>query len=200
MLNLVLFGPPGARKGTQADFLIAKYKLIHLSTGELLRTQIAAETELGVEAKYYMDKGFLVPDSVVIGMIKSKIQENRDAKGFVFDGFPRTVAQAKALDEMLESNNIPISGMLSLMVDKKELINRLLLRGKTSGRSDDQDVTIIENRINVYNEKTAPLINYYETQNKFYNIDGTGSIENITERLIQTTESILSTLFSSKTN
>jgi adenylate kinase len=200
MLNLVLFGPPGAGKGTQADFLIAKYKLIHLSTGELLRTQIAAETELGVEAKYYMDKGFLVPDSVVIGMIKSKIQENRDAKGFVFDGFPRTVAQAKALDEMLESNNIPISGMLSLMVDKKELINRLLLRGKTSGRSDDQDVTIIENRINVYNEKTAPLINYYESQNKFYNIDGTGSIENITERLIQTTESILSTLFSSKTN
>jgi adenylate kinase len=184
MLNLVLFGPPGAGKGTQSDFLIEKYNLIHLSTGDLLRSQIAAETALGMEAKSYMDKGFLVPDSIVISMIKSKLQENEEANGYIFDGFPRTVEQAKALDELLHENKTPVSGMVCLIVEKDELINRLLGRGKTSGRSDDQDVSIIENRIQIYHEKTEPLRDYYKAQNKYYIIDGTGSVEEIAQRLI----------------
>lgn len=186
MLNLVLFGPPGAGKGTQADFLIEKYQLIHLSTGDLLRSQIAAQTELGLEAKSYMDKGFLVPDSIVIGMIKSKLQENKEANGFIFDGFPRTVEQAKALDQLLNENETPVSGMLCLEVEKQELINRLLSRGKTSGRSDDQDVSIIENRIQEYNNKTMPLKDYYTAQDKCHKIHGMGSIEEIAQRLIDT--------------
>jgi len=186
MLNLILFGPPGAGKGTQADFLIDKFKLIHLSTGDLLRSQITAKTELGLEAKCYIDKGFLAPDSIVIGMIKSKLQENTEAKGYIFDGFPRTVAQAKALDELLEDNGTPVSGMLCLLVEKEELINRLTNRGKTSGRADDQDVSIIENRIQIYHEKTEPLRDYYKTQNKYYKIDGTGSVDEIAQRLIDT--------------
>lgn len=184
MLNLVLFGPPGAGKGTQADFIIDKFKLIHISTGDLLRTQIAAETTLGVEAKSYMDKGFLVPDSIVIGMIKTIIEENPDAKGFIFDGFPRTVKQAIALDELLKEHNTPISGMLCLEVESQELINRLLFRGKTSGRPDDQDVSIIENRIKVYHEKTLPLQDYYHTQEKCFKVHGMGSVEDISKRLI----------------
>jgi len=190
MLNLVLFGPPGAGKGTQADFLIEKFKLIHLSTGDLLRSQIAAETMLGVEAKSYMDKGFLVPDSIVIGMIKSKLQENKGANGYIFDGFPRTVAQAKALDELLEENETPVSGMLCLLVENEELINRLLFRGKTSGRPDDQDVSIIENRIRIYHEKTEPLRSYYSAQNKYFKINGMGSIEEIANRLIDTVSTL----------
>ncbi len=186
MLNIVLFGPPGAGKGTQADFLIEKFKLIHLSTGDLLRTQIAAETTLGLEAKSYMDKGFLVPDSIVIGMIKAKLHENQCANGYIFDGFPRTVAQAKALDELLEENKTPVSGMLCLLVENEELINRLLFRGKTSGRPDDQDVSIIENRIKIYHEKTSPLRDYYRVQNKYYKIDGTGTVAEIAQRLSDT--------------
>jgi len=186
MLNLVLFGPPGAGKGTQADFLIEKFELTHLSTGDLLRSQIAAQTELGLEAKSYMDKGFLVPDSIVIGMIKSILETNKDAKGYIFDGFPRTVEQAKALDQLLNENGTPVSGMLCLCVEKEELVSRLLFRGKTSGRPDDQDVSIIENRIQVYNDKTMPLKDYYELQNKFYKIDGMGTIDDIANRLIET--------------
>ena len=183
MLNIVLFGPPGAGKGTQAEFLIEKFGLNHLSTGDLLRSEIAAGTKLGLEAKSYMDKGELVPDAVVIGMIKSKIENGTNAKGFIFDGFPRTVEQAKVLDNLLNENKTPISGMLNLEVEKQELINRLLSRGKTSGRADDQDQSIIENRINVYNEKTLPLIQYYKQQNKHFGINGMGTIAEITERL-----------------
>lgn len=183
MLNLVLFGPPGAGKGTQAEFLVEKYNLVHLSTGDLLRSQIAAETELGLEAKKYMDGGNLVPDEVVIGMIKSIVVDSKDAKGFIFDGFPRTVAQAEALDVLLNDNNTPISAMLALEVEKQELIDRLLERGKTSGRSDDQDASIIENRISVYNEKTSPLIEYYSAQDKFVSIAGMGTIPEIADRL-----------------
>ncbi|MBW6537412.1 MAG: adenylate kinase [Mariniphaga sp.] len=183
MLNIVLFGPPGAGKGTQAEFLIQSFGLIHLSTGDLLRSEIAAGTKLGLEAKAFMEKGELVPDAVVIGMIKSKLEANKDAKGFIFDGFPRTVDQAKALDELLDANGTPISGMLSLEVEKQELINRLLNRGKISGRADDQDQSIIENRINVYNEKTSPLIEYYKKQNKHFGINGMGTIEEIAGRL-----------------
>ncbi|MDA3881289.1 MAG: adenylate kinase [Prolixibacteraceae bacterium] len=183
MLNIVLFGPPGAGKGTQAVFLKEEFKLIHLSTGDLLRSQIAAETELGKEAKKFMDKGELVPDEVVIGMIGSQLKENESAKGFIFDGFPRTVEQAKALDQLLNENNTPVSGMLALEVEKQELIDRLLERGKTSGRSDDTDVSVIENRITVYNDKTAPLMNYYEAQGRYFPINGMGSIEDIAGRL-----------------
>lgn len=186
MLNIVLFGPPGAGKGTQADLLIKKFDLIHLSTGDLLRCQIAAETELGLEAKTYIDKGFLAPDSIVISMIRSKLTENKDALGFIFDGFPRTVAQATALDTLLEENGTPVSGMLCLSVEKDELIERLTNRAKTSGRPDDQDVSIIENRIRIYHEKTEPIRDYYKAQNKYYKIDGIGSIEIIAKRLIDT--------------
>ena len=183
MLNLVLFGPPGAGKGTQAEFLIESFGLNHLSTGDLLRSEIAGGTKLGLEAKSFMDKGELVPDAVVIGMIKSKLENNKNAKGFIFDGFPRTVDQAKALDNLLNQNGTPISGMLSLEVDKQELIDRLMFRGKSSGRADDQDQSIIENRINVYNDKTLPLIEYYKPQGKHFGINGMGSIEDIAGRL-----------------
>lgn len=183
MLNLVLFGPPGAGKGTQAEFLIKAFKLDHLSTGDLLRSEIAAGTQLGLKAKSYMEKGELVPDTVVIGMIKSKLESNKETKGFIFDGFPRTVDQAKALDELLNENGTPINGMLSLEVEKQELIDRLLSRGKVSGRADDQDQSVIENRINVYNDKTLPLIQYYKPQGKHFGVDGMGSIEEIADRL-----------------
>ncbi len=183
MLNLVLFGPPGAGKGTQAEFLVKSYMLIHVSTGDLLRSELAAETDLGLEAKKYMDKGELVPDEVVIGMIKNKIDAAGDVKGFIFDGFPRTVEQAKALDSVLNKNGTPVSGMLSLEVEKQELINRLLKRGTLAGRADDQDQSVIENRITVYNEKTAPLIEYYKKQGKHFGVNGMGTIEEIAGRL-----------------
>ncbi|WP_321371020.1 adenylate kinase [uncultured Draconibacterium sp.] len=190
MLNLVLFGPPGAGKGTQAEFLIKSFGLIHLSTGDLLRSEIAAGTELGKEAKSFMDKGELVPDEVVIGMIKSKLEANKEAKGFIFDGFPRTVDQAKALDVLLNDNGTPISGMLCLQVEKQELINRLLSRGKVSGRSDDQNQSIIENRISVYTEKTLPLIEYYNPQGKHFDVNGMGTIEEIAVRLKEVVEKL----------
>lgn len=183
MLNLVLFGPPGAGKGTQAVYLKKEFKLIHLSTGDLLRSQIESKTELGLKAKEYIDKGELVPDELVIGMIKVKLTQCDNIRGFIFDGFPRTVDQAVALDQLLNENNTPVSGMLALEVEKQELIDRLLERGKTSGRSDDSDVSIIENRINVYNAKTAPVMNYYQKQDKYFPVSGMGSIEEITQRL-----------------
>jgi adenylate kinase len=156
MLNLILFGPPGAGKGTQAEFLITNYHLIHLSTGDLLRSEIAAKTDLGLEAKAFMDKGELVPDDVVIGMIKHKLETNKEAPGFIFDGFPRTVEQAKALDTLLDSIQTPISAMLSLTVKEQELIDRLMKRGQISGRTDDQDMNIIKNRIQKFTSKNCP--------------------------------------------
>ncbi|MFV0592953.1 MAG: adenylate kinase [Draconibacterium sp.] len=188
MLNIVLFGPPGAGKGTQAEFLIKSYGLIHLSTGEILRQEIAAGTELGIEAKKFMDKGELVPDHLVIKMIETILENHADAKGFIFDGFPRTVEQAKALDVMLEKHETGIGGMLSLEVEKQELINRLLNRGKISGRVDDQNQKVIENRIQVYRDKTMPLIEYYKPQGKHFGIDGLGTIEEIANRLKQVIE------------
>ncbi|HAX95702.1 MAG TPA: adenylate kinase [Prolixibacteraceae bacterium] len=183
MLNLVLFGPPGAGKGTQAEFLINTYHLNHLSTGEMLRNEISRQTSLGNQAKKYIDKGELVPDSVVICMIRQNMESNPDAKGFIFDGFPRTVDQAIALDKLLEKQGAPLKGMLSLEVEEHELIDRLLKRGLISGRSDDQDLSIIKNRIEVYNQKTAPLIRYYSDQGKYYSVNGMGDIAQIADRL-----------------
>ena len=183
MLNLVLFGPPGAGKGTQSNFLIEKYNLVHLSTGDILRGEIADGTELGLEAKKLMDRGDLVPDEVVIGMIASKLDNNPNANGFIFDGFPRTVAQAEALDNLLDEKGTSISAMISLKVEDEELIKRLLSRGKDSGRADDQDESIIANRINEYNNKTAPLKEYYSIQNKLSEIEGKGTVEDIAEKL-----------------
>jgi adenylate kinase len=179
MLNLVLFGPPGAGKGTQSKKLIEEYGLIHLSTGDLLRGEISEGTELGLEAKKLMDEGKLVPDEVVIGMISHKLDANRDAKGFIFDGFPRTVAQAGALDELLKSKNAAISGMVALEVNDIELEHRLLLRGKDSGRADDANPEVIRKRIKEYNDKTAPVADFYKAQGKFSSINGIGSVEEI---------------------
>jgi len=179
MLNLVLFGPPGAGKGTQSQNLIEKYGLIHLSTGDLLRGEITQGTALGLEAKKLMDQGVLVPDAVVIGMISNKLDANKHAKGFIFDGFPRTVAQAAALDELLESKSDKISGMIALEVNDDELEHRLLLRGKESGRPDDANPEVIRKRIVEYNNKTAPVADFYKKQNKFKSINGIGSINEI---------------------
>lgn len=190
MLNLVLFGPPGAGKGTQSEKLIEKYGLVHLSTGDILRGELKAESDLGKEAKKFMDKGALVPDEVVIGMIENKLDKNEGAKGFIFDGFPRTVAQAKALDKLLTEKNTEITAMLALEVEHDELVKRLLNRGKDSGRADDKDESIIENRIKVYHDETSPLIDYYKAQQKFYGIKGTGSIDEIFERLCQAVDSL----------
>lgn len=186
MLNIVLFGPPGCGKGTQSEKLIEKYQLDHLSTGDILRAEISNQTELGKEAKTFMDKGALVPDEVVIGMIATKIDSNKNAKGFIFDGFPRTTAQAEALDKLLNKRKIPITCMLSLEVDHDELVKRLLNRGLTSDRSDDQNHEIIDNRIKEYHNKTAPVIKFYDSQNKFHSIAGMGSIEEIFNRLCKT--------------
>lgn len=179
MLNLVLFGPPGAGKGTQSEKLIAKYQLVHLSTGDILRGEIKKQSPLGLEAKKLMDAGVLVPDEVVIGMIGIKLDENKDAKGFIFDGFPRTTAQAQALDKLLEEKNTSVTMMLALEVNNDELTKRLLIRGKDSGRADDSNESIIRNRIAEYNNKTAPLKEYYTAQNKFFAVNGIGSIDEI---------------------
>ena len=183
MLNLVLFGPPGAGKGTQAEKLIDKYNLIHLSTGDIFRANIKGETELGKLAKQYIDKGDLVPDEVTIGMLESEVDKNSNANGFIFDGFPRTTVQAEALEQFLASKNTKISVMLALDVEDDELVKRILLRAKDSGRADDADESIIRNRIEVYNKHTAVVADFYAAQNKFEKIDGVGSIDEISERL-----------------
>jgi len=183
MINIVLFGPPGAGKGTQAAFLKEKYDLVHISTGDVFRNNINNETALGMLAKSFMDKGELVPDQVTIDMLSNEVEKNADAKGFIFDGFPRTDAQAKALDDLLESKDSEISAMIALEVDDEVLVKRLLERGKTSGRTDDADENIIRNRIQEYYKKTAPLKNYYSAQKKYFGVDGIGNIEAITQRL-----------------
>jgi len=183
MLNLVLFGPPGSGKGTQSEKIIEKYELIHLSTGDILRGEIANKTDLGLQAQEIMAKGELVSDEIVIGMIKNKLEANQAAKGFIFDGFPRTVAQAEALDELLKSFNHDITGLVSLNVDKEELIQRLLIRGQASGRADDKLETI-KKRISVYEKQTAPVANYYEKQEKYYPVEGMGGIDEIFDRIV----------------
>lgn len=190
MLNIVLFGPPGAGKGTQSERLIAQYDLVHLSTGDIFRANIKGETELGKLAKSYMDQGQLVPDSVTIDMLKAEVLKREGAKGFIFDGFPRTNAQAAALDELLTSLNTSIALMLALEVEEVELKQRLLKRAEVSGRADDADPAVIENRIAVYNRETAPVKEFYKAQNKFVSINGIGSIDEITARLFEAIEAI----------
>ena len=183
MTNLVLFGPPGAGKGTQANFLKEKYNLVHISTGDVFRFNIKNETALGMLAKSFIDKGELVPDQVTIDMLNAEVEKNADANGFIFDGFPRTNAQAESLDKLMEAKDSQINAMIALEVDDEILVGRLLERGKTSGRPDDADESIIRNRITEYYNKTAILKDYYNAQEKYFGVDGVGSIENITVRL-----------------
>ncbi|MGB6152430.1 MAG: adenylate kinase [Pricia sp.] len=183
MINLVLFGKPGAGKGTQAEFLKEKYNLKHISTGDLFRYNIKNETELGKLAQSYMDKGDLVPDEVTIKMLEDAVNKNPDASGFIFDGFPRTTAQADALDAFLKKKDLKIDATIALDANDEVLIQRLLERGKVSGRTDDQDEEKIRNRFEEYNQKTAPLKEYYEEQGKFHSVNGIGEIDAVTHRL-----------------
>lgn len=183
MFNIILFGPPGSGKGTQSEKIIDKYGLIHLSTGNLLREEIVNKTTLGLEAKKFMDSGQLVPDQVVIGMIRSAIKNNPDAEGFLFDGFPRTVAQSEALDELLAENHAEINAVLALDVSEKELIQRLLNRGKTSGRTDDVSEQVIRARITEYENKTSPVAGYYDQFGKVVKIKGEGDVDSIFDAL-----------------
>lgn len=178
MFNLILFGPPGSGKGTQSERLVEKYGLVHLSTGNLLREEITQKTPLGLEAKSFMDKGQLVPDEVVIGMVDSYFDKHKNG-GFLFDGFPRTVAQAVALDKLLELKKTEIALVLALEVDEEELVSRLLNRGKTSGRSDDTNEEVIRKRFNVYSNETTPVADHYKKAKKFSSVKGVGSVEEI---------------------
>jgi adenylate kinase len=183
MINLILFGKPGSGKGTQAEFVKQKYDLVHISTGDVFRFNISKNTELGELAKSYMDKGDLVPDKVTIKMLEAEVEKFPNANGFIFDGFPRTSTQAQILDDFLNSKNMSISMTIALEVDENLLIDRLISRGKDSGRTDDQDKSKIQNRFDEYNKKTAPLIDYYKSQNKFFEIDGIGEINDISNRI-----------------
>lgn len=183
MLNIVLFGPPGAGKGTQSEILLQRYGLVHLSTGDIFRFNIKNATALGQQAKAFMDKGELVPDSLTISMLESEVIKHSDPKGFIFDGFPRTSAQAEALDGFLAGRGTSITCMLALEVGEEELIKRLLNRATTSGRADDSDESIVRNRITVYNRETAPVAGYYQSLGKYRGVAGVGSVEEITARL-----------------
>jgi adenylate kinase len=183
MINLILFGPPGSGKGTQAEKLVEKYNLLHISTGDLFRYEMGNDTELGLKAKEYISKGELVPDSVTIGMLKNKVDANPDVPGYIFDGFPRNINQSEALDEILKEKGESVSILLSLDVDDEEIVKRILNRGKTSGRTDDNDESIIRNRIEVYKSETTPVFDFYAKSNKSKMINGIGSIEEIFSRL-----------------
>jgi len=183
MINLILFGPPGSGKGTQAQKLIEKYGLIHISTGDLFRYEMGNDTPLGREAKAYIAKGELVPDSVTIGMLRNKVEAHPDARGFIFDGFPRTIAQAEALDTLLVEKKTAVTALVALQVDDEEIIQRIKLRGATSGRADDSDENVIRNRINVYKNESSPVFDFYAAIGKSQSIQGIGDIDDIFGRL-----------------
>ena len=189
MLNIVIFGAPGSGKGTQSDLLISKYGLKHVSTGEILRSEIKAGTELGKTADRYISKGELVPDEIVIGMLEEVILKNMDKKGFIFDGFPRTLPQGEALDNMLKKNSMAISTVLSLVVRDEELTDRLLKRGQLSGRSDDNGETIAS-RLRVYHQQTEPLKEYYARQGKLVDIPGEGAIDEVFNSIVEVIDSL----------
>ena len=186
MINLILFGKPGSGKGTQAEFVKRKYDLIHISTGDLFRNNISNNTDLGLLAKSYMEKGDLVPDEVTIKMLEAEVNKHPNANGFIFDGFPRTTVQAEILDQFLSTLKLSISMTIALEVDENLLIDRLINRGKDSGRADDQDRSKIQNRFEEYNNKTSPLINYYKNQNKFFEVNGVGDVNEISARIFKT--------------
>lgn len=191
MINIVLFGPPGSGKGTQSEKIIDKYNLTHIATGDLFREHMHNGTSLGKKAKNYMENGLLVPDQLVIDMVEQKISEHKDTRGFIFDGFPRTVPQAEALDVMLKDHNIKINSTLCLDVDEEELKKRIKLRSVTSGRSDDQDIVKINKRIDVYKRETLPVANYYTEQGKIFYIKGTGTIDQIFSDICEVIDSQL---------
>ncbi|MCZ8227992.1 adenylate kinase [Flavobacterium sp.] len=190
MINIVLFGKPGAGKGTQAEFLKEKYQLVHISTGDVFRYNLKNDTELGKQARVFMDAGDLVPDELTTKMLIDEVNKHLDAKGILFDGYPRTISQAEALDAFLPTIGSQVTATVALEADDEVLVARLLERGKTSGRVDDQDEEKIRNRYQEYNEKTAPLMDYYKAQNKFHAVDGIGSIQEITERLTQVIDNL----------
>jgi adenylate kinase len=191
MLHLILFGPPGSGKGTQAENLIERYGVLHISTGDLFRYEIGNNTPLGLKAKEYMAKGELVPDSVTIGMLQNKVEANPQAKGIIFDGFPRTIAQAEALDAFLAEKQTAVTALVALDVPDEELVSRLLNRGKTSGRPDDNDEAVVRTRIEVYKKETAPVFDYYQQQGKSKLIPGVGSVEEIFSRLTEAIDAAL---------
>jgi adenylate kinase len=183
MLNLILFGPPGSGKGTQAAKLVEKYNLLHISTGDLFRYEMGNNTPLGLKAKEYMNQGQLVPDEVTIGMLKNKVLANQDVAGFIFDGFPRNIAQSEALDNLLSELDQSITALIALDVEEEEIVARLLNRGKSSGRADDTDESVIRKRIEIYRQETTPVFDYYAHEGKSLKIPGSGSIEDIFDAL-----------------
>ncbi|MCB0630004.1 MAG: adenylate kinase [Saprospiraceae bacterium] len=191
MINLILFGPPGSGKGTQAAKLVEKYNLLHISTGDLFRYEMGNNTPLGLEAKSYIAKGELVPDSVTVGMLRNKVEANPDVEGYIFDGFPRTIPQCAALDELLAEKGDSISKLIMLDVPDSEIVTRIKKRGETSGRADDLDEAIIQNRIDVYKKETTPVFDYYATKEKSVKVHGVGEIENIFGRLCEEIDALL---------
>lgn len=188
MINLILFGPPGSGKGTQAAKIVDQYQLVHISTGDLFRYEMGNDTPLGMKAKDYMAKGELVPDSITIGMLRNKVEAHPDARGFIFDGFPRTIPQAEALDILLAELGTEVSGLIALHVDDEEIVYRVRLRGATSGRPDDNDEKIIRNRISIYKNETTPVFDHYEKQDKSHTINGIGTMGDIFNRLTEIIE------------
>ncbi len=190
---IILFGPPGSGKGTQASRLASHFGWVHISTGDVFRRHIRQQTELGQKVQQYIEAGQLVPDAITVAMLQEEMQRHPRAQGFILDGFPRTIAQAEALDTMLQSNGMEVDGLIALDVPESELIERIQIRSQTSGRADDADPKVIQERLKVYHTQTAPVYEYYDRRGKALTIDGTGTIEQITQRLVETIESLVNT-------